>query len=132
MLKKALKNAQKTHFSGKVILRYFQKYVRYGSNVFWGPKHIPWAHSEAITRPPTHSTAKTPSSLVNSFLFWRFFYLFLLPAWARPKISQHLLTKILESATHTLKPLNLKYYHHTTPKSVNFLFSKPLLPNASL
>ena len=87
--KKTFKNAQKTHFSEKVILRYFQKYVRYGSNVFWGPKHIPWAHSEAITRPPTFSTAKTPSPLVNSCLFWRFFELFLPTAWARPKISQH-------------------------------------------
>ena len=53
-------------------------YIRYGSNVFWGPKHIPWAHSEAVTRPPTFSTAKTPSPSVNSCLFCRFssyFYL---------------------------------------------------------
>ena len=34
----------------------------------------------------------------------------------------HMLTKILESVTHTLKSLNLKYYHHTTPRSVNFYF----------
>ena len=75
---KSLKNAQKTQFSAKVILRYFQKYARYESNVFWGPKHIPRAHSEAITRSPTLSTARTPSRLVNSCLFWRFssyFYL---------------------------------------------------------
>ena len=61
-----------------------------------------------------------------------FLELFLPTAWARPKISQHMLTKILESVTHTLKSLNLKYYHHTTPRSVNFLFSKPLLANAPL
>ena len=61
-----------------------------------------------------------------------FLELFLPTAWARPKISQHMLTKILESVTHTLKSLNLKSYHHTTPRGVNFLFSKPLLPNAPL
>ena len=38
----------------------------------------------------------------------------------------HVLTKTLENVTHTLKSLNLKYYHHTTPGSVNFLFSTPL------
>ena len=40
---------------------------------FWGAKHIPWAHSEAITKPSTISTAKPPSPLVNSCLLWRFF-----------------------------------------------------------
>eukprot|EP00493_Phyllostaurus_siculus_P014986 UN15217 len=43
----------------------------------------------------------------------------------------HVLTKILESVTHTLKSLNLKYddyyYYRTTPRSVNFIFSKALL-----
>ena len=72
------KNAKKAHFSAKVTLWYFQKYVRYGSNVFWGSKHIPWSHSEAISRPPTHSTAKTPSPLVNNCLFWRFWSYFYL------------------------------------------------------
>ena len=35
--------------------------------------------------------------------FLAFLELFLLTAWARPQISQHLLTKILESLTHILK-----------------------------
>ena len=35
-------------------------------------------------------------------------------------------------ATHTLKSLNLKYYHHTTLRSVNLLFSKSLLPKVPL
>ena len=61
-----------------------------------------------------------------------FLKLFLPTAWPRRKISQQLLTEILESVTHTLKSLNLKYYHHTTPRSVNFLFSKPLLANVPL
>ena len=69
MLQQALKILKKTQFSAKVILRYFQKYVRYGSNVFWGTKHIPWAHSEAIIRPPTLSTAKTPLLVDNNCLF---------------------------------------------------------------
>ena len=125
MPEKRLKNAKKAHFSAKVILWYFQKYVRYGSNVFWGPKHIPWAHSEAITRLPTFSTAKTPSPLVNSCVFWRFFSYFYLQHGLDQKISQHLLTKILESVTYVLKSLYLKYYHHTTPRSVNFYFQSP-------
>ena len=54
-----------------------------------------------------------------------FLKLFLPTAWPRRKISQHVLTKMLESVTRTLKSLNLKYYHRTTPTSVNFLFSKP-------
>ena len=37
----------------------------------------------------------------------------------------HLLTKILESVTYVLKSLYLKYYHHTTPRSVNFYFQSP-------
>ena len=49
-----------------------------------------------------------------------FLELFLPTVWARPKISQHMLTKILESVTHTLKSLNLNYHHHTKPRSVNF------------
>jgi len=32
-----------------------------------------------------------------------FLDLFLPTVWARPEISQHMLTKILESVTHTLK-----------------------------
>ena len=44
----------------------------------------------------------------------------------------HLLTKILESVTYILKSLYLKYYHHTTPRSVNFLFSKSLLAKVPL
>ena len=79
--KTSFKNAQKKHFSGKVILRYFQKYVRYGSNVFGGTKHIPWAHSEAIIRLPTLTTANPPSPLVNSCLFSCFLSFFYLQYW---------------------------------------------------
>ena len=75
---KNAKNAQKANFLAKVIMQYFQKYVRYECKVFWGSKDIPWAHFETITRSPTHPTTKTPTPLVNSCLFWRFlgyFYL---------------------------------------------------------
>ena len=75
---KTLKNAQKANFWAKVIMQYFQKYVRYECKVFWGSKDIPWAHFETIARSPTHPTTKTPTPLVNSCLFWRFlgyFYL---------------------------------------------------------
>ena len=72
MPEKRSKNAKKAHFSAKVTLWYFQKYLKYGSNVFWGSKHIPWSHSEAISRPTIHSTDTTPTPLVNNCLFWRF------------------------------------------------------------
>ena len=75
---KTLKNAQKANFWAKVIMRYFQKYVRYECNVFWGSKHIPWAHFETITRSPIHPTTKNPTPLVNSCLFWRFLGYFFL------------------------------------------------------
>ena len=76
---------------------------------------------------PNPSNDKTPSHLVNSCLFGNFLCIFLATVWARSTIRQHLLTKISESGTHTLKSLNLKYYHHTTPRSVNFRFSKVLV-----
>ena len=81
---------------------------------------------------PNPLNGQNPLTFSQQLPFLAFFELFLPTAWARTKISQHLLTKILESATHTLKSLNLKYYHHTTLRSVHFLFSKPLLPNVPL
>ena len=51
---KKLKMLKKTHFPTKAITQYFQKYVRYGSDIFWGSKDIPWAHFEAINKSPTH------------------------------------------------------------------------------
>ena len=81
---------------------------------------------------PQPTQRPKPLTFSQQLPFLAFLELFLPTAWTRPRISQHLLTKILESATHTLKSLNLKYYHHTTPRSVNFLFSKPLLPNVPL
>ena len=102
MLEKA-KNAQKArHFQQKSFIRYFQKCLGYGSNVIWGSKYIPWTHSGVITIPPTFSTAN-PLTYSQQLPFLAFLELFLPTAWTRPKISQHLLTKILESLTHTLK-----------------------------
>ena len=71
-------------------------------------------------------------TLSQQFHILPFLELFLPTTWTKSKISQHVLTKILDSVTHTLKSLNLKYYHHATPRSVNFLFSKSLSPKAPL
>ena len=49
---------------------------------------------------PTQRT--NPPHLYSTIAFLAFFELFLPTGWARTKISQHLLTKILESLTHTL------------------------------
>ena len=130
---KNAKNAQKANFWAKVIMQYFQKYVRYECKVFWGSKDIPWAHFETIARSPTHPTSKTPTPLVNSCLFWRFLgYFYLQLELGKKLVNIIMLTKFLESATHTYMYLSLKYYHHTTTRSVNFLFSKSLLPNCPL
>ena len=84
-----------------------------------------------IPNPPTANPPLTFSQQLPNLPFLELFWP---TAWARPKISQHnvMLTKIWESVTHTSKSLNLKYYHHTTPRSVNFLFSKLLLSNVPL
>ena len=81
---------------------------------------------------PQPSQRPNPLTFSQQLPFLAFFELFLPTAWARPKISQHLLTKILESVTYALKSLYLKYYHHTTPRSVNFLLSKFLLAKVPL
>ena len=70
MLQQALKILKKTQFSAKVILRYFQKYTRYESNVIWGPKHIPWTQSEAITKPLTISTGQNPLTFSQQLPFF--------------------------------------------------------------
>ena len=52
--------------------------------------------------------------------------------WAKPKISQHLFTKISENVTHTLYSPNLICYHNTRAGNFNFSFSKPFLSKTSL
>ena len=52
--KKLKMQQKKTHFPTKAITQYFQKYVKYGYNVFWSSKDIPSAHFEAINKSTTH------------------------------------------------------------------------------
>ena len=85
-----------------------------------------------MTLPDPPAARRPPLTFSQQLSILSFLELFLPTAWATTKISQHLLTKILESTAHTLKSLNLKYHYHTTSGSVNFLFSKPLLPNVPL
>ena len=90
--------------------------------MFFGGRKTP--HGLTLKRlsdpQPTHR--QKPLTFSQQLPNLPFLELFLPTAGARPKISQHnvMLTKILESVTHTLKSLNLKYHHHTTPRSVNF------------
>ena len=86
----ALKNAQKSIFWAKVIMRYFQKYVRYECKVFGGSKDIPWAQFETITRSPTHPTTTLPHAFSQQLSILAFFELFLPKDWARQEISQQM------------------------------------------
>ena len=98
---------------------------------FWG-RNTSHGLTLKLLPDPQPSQRPKPLTVSQQLPFLAFFELFLPTAWARPKISQHLLTKILESVTYALKSLYLKYYHHTTPRSVNFLFSKSLLAKVPL
>ena len=72
---------------------------------------------------PPNDWSPTFSQQVHILSFLK---LLLPTAWPKRKISQQLLlTKILESVTHTLKSLNLKYYHRATPINLNFYFQSP-------
>ena len=52
---------------------------------------------------PQPSQRQPPLTYSQQLSFLAFLELFLPTAWTRPKISQHLLTKMLKSLTHTLK-----------------------------
>ena len=54
--------------------------------------------------------------------FGVFLNLFLPTAWAKPKISQHLLAKILESATYTLRGRQWVREHIIARENVIFVF----------
>ena len=87
-----------------------------------GVKTHPMGSLWSYYQTPNPLNGQNPLTFSQQLPFLAFFELFLPTAWARPKISQHLLTKILESVIHNWKSLNLKYYHHTTPRSVDFVF----------
>ena len=98
---KSLKNAQKTQYSAKVILRYFQKYARYESNVFWGPKQRRASVTCAV--------ATTPYLLCRRTHYTR------RPGFHRPgptpnvSLKQNTREGTMRSVTNT-KSVTLQYY----------------------
>ena len=117
---KKLKMLQKKHIFQQKPSRNIFKNMSDMDLIFFGDRKT--SHGLTLKRLPNPQSTKwwVPSTCSQQVHILPFLELFSPTCWARPKISQHMLTKILENVTHTLKSLNLKYHHHTTPRSVNF------------
>ena len=71
---------------------------------------------------PNPPSDENPLTFGHQWPFLAFLATFLPVSEARSTVSQHMLTKILESVTHTIKYSHLKYYHSVTSRSADFLF----------
>ena len=98
----------------------------YECRVFGASKDIPWADFETITDDPTH----TLSQKLPTLSFFSYSYLQLELDKKLFDIIIIMLTKCLESPTHTKRSLYLKYYYHTTTGSVDFYFQSTCYQSA--